>query len=86
MRRRNNFANDMLRLICFVIGLSCSGYVISGIHRGKINVTVGKGENANVVITELHDPGVFWSIVIFLSLIAVVLFYCVFFAKHEPNA
>jgi len=82
MRRRNN--SGFLRFVCFLVALFCSAFAIGGIHTKKLNVTVGK--NTNVVISQMSDPAVFWGIVIFMSLIALTLFYCAFFAKGEPKA
>lgn len=54
------------------------------VHYGELNVTVG--HNTNVVVTQASEPGVFWGMVIFFSLIAVVLFYGAFFAKNKPKS
>ncbi|EEF60624.1 hypothetical protein [Pedosphaera parvula] len=85
MRHRNDFLNDLGRLICLVVGTFCSLYAIRSVHDRKLNVTFGHNTK-DAVVTQVTDPVVFWGIVIFMSLIAAALFYCAFFAKDGPNA
>lgn len=71
-----------LRLVSFVAGFFCSVYVINAIRFRELFLPYNKDNFATV--TQTSDPGLFWGIVIFMSLMAAILFYATFFAKNGP--
>jgi hypothetical protein len=71
---------SFIRIVSFVLGTFCSLYVLRTLHWGEISVPVDK--NTPVLITQTSDPALYWGLVIFMSLMAVILFYATFFAKN----
>jgi hypothetical protein len=84
MRRyRSNPSSDLLRIICFFVGVFCSVFVYNAIRSGKLDVGLHGGKY--IVITRASDSGVFWGIVIFFALIALTTLISAIFAKDGPK-